>query len=78
MEGGAMATVLVKSKRVELPLEVARKIIGKQMEILETEDGGVLLRPVPNLVDAAWGALKGCKLTAEEFLRQKQEEKELE
>jgi hypothetical protein len=72
-----MRSMTVKSKRLELPDEVARKLKGKRVAFVETGEG-FLLKTVEDPVDAAFGALKGCALTTEEFMRRKQEEKELE
>lgn len=72
-----MYSVTVKSRRLELPEDLARKLKGKRVAFFETGEG-ILLKQVEDPVDEAFGALKGCSLTTEDLMRCKREEKELE
>lgn len=73
-EGRKMPSVIVKSKRLELPPEMARKLKGKRVEFVETKRG-VLIRPVEDPIAKARGLLKGTSISTEAFMRDKQEEK---
>lgn len=72
-----MPSVIVKTRRVELPPDLARKLQGKRVEFVETKRG-VLIRPVEDPITKARGLLKGTSISTEAFMRDKQEEKERE
>jgi len=73
-----MKTLSIRSNKINLPSEIARKLGGKEVEILETKEG-VLLRPVGNAIKMTRGFLKGKgSFSSNKFMSKKKEEKELE
>ncbi len=73
-----MKTVTIKSNKISLPSEIARKLGGKEVEVLETKEG-VLLRPIGNAIKLTRGFLKGKgSFSSKKFMSKKKEEKELE
>ena len=72
-----MGTVIIKSEQLNLPEEIARKLKGKEIEVIETQEG-VLLRPLKDPIRDARGSLKGSRFSYEKYMRLKKEEKELE
>jgi len=67
----------VKSEQLNLPVDVARKLKGKEVEILELKEG-FLLRPVADSIQEARGFLKSRRFSTNIYLRNKLEEKALE
>jgi hypothetical protein len=73
-----MKTMIIKSNRISLPLNIVRKFEGREVEIIETREG-VLLRPVENAIKSTRGFLKGKgSFSSGKYLNLKQKEKELE
>lgn len=72
-----MGTVAMKSEQLNLPKEIARKLKGKVVELLETKEG-ILLKPLEDPIKDARGSLKGSSLSSERYMQLKREEKELE
>jgi len=70
-----MPPVIVESK--DLPEVIARKLKGQKVEVVETDEG-VLLRSVSDSIPSLRGLLKDTGFTTEEFMKMKQEEKDLE
>jgi hypothetical protein len=72
-----MSTVALENDVLKLPAEIARKLKGKRIELVEVEEG-VLLRTVGNPIAEARGMLKGSRFTSERYLSLKRAEKEKE
>lgn len=72
-----MKTLVIRSDQLNLPEEIARKLKGKEVELVETKEG-ILLRFIENPIKNARGSLKGSHFSSEKYMRRKQEEKELE
>ncbi|MBV6518659.1 MAG: hypothetical protein HCAMLNBO_01367 [Candidatus Brocadia fulgida] len=72
-----MKTLVIKSDRLNLPEEIARKLKGKEVEFIETKEG-ILIKPIENQIKNARGSLKGSHFSSEKYMRLKKEEKELE
>jgi hypothetical protein len=72
-----MFTAIINSKHVDLPEPIADKLMGKEIEFLETKEG-ILLKPLAVSIKSMRGILKGSKVSTERYSRLKQEEKELE
>jgi len=72
-----MATITLKSEQLNLPEKIAKRLKGKELELLETKEG-ILLKPVGNAIKRARGFLKGSRFTSERYLKLKKEEKALE
>lgn len=72
-----MTSTIVRSKHLDLPDEIAKRLEGKRVAFIETETG-VLIKPVEDAVRAARGLLKGSGFSTQEFMAHKQEEKNLE
>lgn len=72
-----MGTIVLKSEQLNLPQEIAKKLKGKELEVLETKEG-ILLKPVKDSIKMARGFLKGSRFTSERYMQLKKKEKELE
>ncbi len=72
-----MAHVIIDSKELNLPEEFAKKLKSRKVELVETEEG-ILIRSVTDAVKRAKGFLAGTAVTTDNFMKQKQQEKELE
>lgn len=72
-----MGTVIVKSEQLNLPEEMAKRLKGKEFELVETKEG-ILLKPVEDFVKMARGYLRGGRFSSERYMQLKKEEKELE
>ncbi|MBI5114871.1 AbrB/MazE/SpoVT family DNA-binding domain-containing protein [Candidatus Poribacteria bacterium] len=71
------AAIVLKSDQLNLPAEIAKKLKGKELELLETKDG-ILLRPLEDSIKSAKGCLKGGHFSSKKYLQLKKKEKELE
>ncbi|TDA65754.1 MAG: hypothetical protein D9V47_12445 [Clostridia bacterium] len=67
----------LEAETLNLPPEVAQRLKGKRVAILEVHDG-FLLKPVGDAIQEARGILKGKGFTVDDYLHSKQIEKELE
>lgn len=67
----------VNADELNLPVEIARKLKGKRVTILEVREG-FLLKPVEDPIREARGMLKEKGFNVDKYLRFKQMEKELE
>ena len=67
-----MGTVIIKSEQLNLPEEMAKKLKGKEVELIETQEG-ILLRPLGDPVKDAGGSLKGSSFSYEKYMRLKKE-----
>ncbi len=72
-----MGTIVLKSEQLNLPDEIAKRLKGKELELLETKEG-ILLKPVEDPIKMARGFLKGSRFSSERYMQLKKEEKELE
>ncbi|MBM4053607.1 MAG: hypothetical protein FJ264_02815 [Planctomycetes bacterium] len=72
-----MEAVVVKSEQLNLPEKIARKLKGKEVELIETEEG-ILLKPKTDPIRDARGSLKGSHFSTERYLCLKKKEKVLE
>jgi hypothetical protein len=72
-----MGKVILKSEQLNLPEEIAIKLRGKEVELIETKEG-ILLKPVEDSVRMARGVLKGSNFSSKRYMQLKREEKELE
>lgn len=78
MKGKTNCRVYLKGSTLELPLEVAKRLSGKEMELTEVE-GILLLKPVGlDPISKAEGWFRDKKFSYEKYLRQKEEDKEQE
>ncbi len=68
---------MVKSKTLELPENIAKKLEGKRVQFQETPNG-VLLKPMNDPVTAARGMLRDSSVSTRTFMGRKEGEKELE
>lgn len=72
-----MGTIVLKSEQLNLPEEIAKRLKGKELEVLETKEG-ILLKPVKDSIKMARGFLKGSRFSSERYMQLKKKEKELE
>ena len=72
-----METIIVKSEELNLPEKMAVKLKGKDLELIETNEG-ILIKPVRITKRSIRGILKGTGVSTELFSQIKKEEKELE
>ena len=69
--------IMVESKTLELPENIAEKLRGKRIQFQETRNG-VLLKTLDDPVAAARGMLKDTSVSSRTFMERKRSEKELE
>lgn len=69
--------IIYKSEQLNLPEEIARRLKGKEIELVETKEG-ILIKLAEDSIKTARGCLKGLGLTLETYMKQKIEEKNLE
>ena len=72
-----MAILVLNDPCITLPKRILKRFKGKQLEILETDEG-ILLKPVENAIQEARGILKGSRFNKKTYFEQKQLSKELE
>lgn len=72
-----MATTVFKADQLNLPEHIAKKLKGRKIEFIETNEG-ILIKPVEDPVKELRGFLEGSKFTTENYLQQKKRDKELE
>jgi len=70
-----LITPEVNADELNLPVEVARKLKGKRVTIVEVREG-FLLKPVEDPIREARGILKGKGFNVENYLQSKQLEKD--
>jgi hypothetical protein len=76
-EKNIMQPVRIESSHITLPAEVLRKLKGKEVRFLESEDG-FFIKPVSDPIREARGFLKKSRVSTEQYFQMKQEEKRLE
>ena len=69
--------IIYKSEQLNLPEEIARRLKGKEIELVETKEG-ILIKLSEDSIKTARGCLKGFGLTSEAYMKQKIDEKNLE
>ncbi|ADY55397.1 hypothetical protein Sgly_1071 [Syntrophobotulus glycolicus DSM 8271] len=72
-----MSVVIFKADQLNLPEHIAKKLKGRKIEFVETNEG-ILLRPVEDPIKELRGFQEGSKFTTEAYLQQKRQDKELE
>ena len=72
-----MGVAILLAEELNLPERFASKLRGKKVEIVESGDT-ITIKPVPCVIDEAYGMLEGSSFGTEEFLNQKRLDKELE
>ena len=72
-----MRAVVLKSEQLNLPNAFAKRLKGKEVELLDTKDG-ILLKTVEDPIKEARGVLKGSHFSSKKYFQFKKEEKELE
>lgn len=72
-----MAVTVFKAEQLNLPEHIAKKLKGRKIEFVETNEG-ILIKPVEDPIKELRGFLEGSKFTTEDYLQQKNQDKELE
>ncbi|MEW6622348.1 MAG: AbrB/MazE/SpoVT family DNA-binding domain-containing protein [Bacillota bacterium] len=72
-----MSVTVYKSDQLNLPEHIARKLKGRKIEFIETNDG-ILIKPVEDPIKELRGFLEGSKFTTEAYLQQKRRDREIE
>lgn len=72
-----MSSIVLKSEKLNLPEEIAEKLKGKEVELIEVKEG-ILLRPVFDPVKEARGCLKTKQFSTQRYFHMKKEEKRIE
>ncbi len=72
-----MQTIRIDSEQIKLPIEVVKKLKGKEIQFIESQSGFVM-QPVSDPIKAARGFLKRSRFSTERFFEAKQNEKRLE
>jgi hypothetical protein len=69
--------IVLKSEKLNLPKDVAKKLKGKEVELVEVKEG-ILLRPVVDAIKEARGCLKGRHFSTPRYFQMKKEQKRTE
>jgi len=72
-----MAVTVLKAEQLNLPEHIARKLKGRKIELIETNEG-ILIKLVEDPINELRGLLEVSKFTTETYLQQKNQDKELE
>ena len=72
-----MAVTVLKAEQLNLPEHIARKLKGRKIELIETNEG-ILIKLVEDPINELRGLLEVSKFTTETYLQQKNQNKELE
>lgn len=72
-----MEAIIIKSEQLNLPEKMAKKLKGKEIKLIETQEG-ILLKTLKDPIKDARGSLKGSRFSSERYMRLKKGEKELE
>lgn len=72
-----MQTIKIENDRIRLPIEIVEKLMGKEIQIIETEDG-CILKTVSNPIKKARGFLKNQAFSTLRYLENKAKDKEME
>ena len=65
-----MEAIVVKSDQLNFPEKIARKLNGKEVELIETKEG-ILLKPKTDPIRDARGSLKGSHFSTERYLEKR-------
>jgi len=72
-----MKPAIVDGNLLKLPENIARRLRGRRVQIMETKEG-ILLKPTGDVIAEARGFLKGRGFTTRDYVEQKRADKELE
>jgi hypothetical protein len=72
-----METLVVEGEHINLPRHILKRFKGRQISVLETEEG-ILLKPGKDIIKEARGILKGSRFNSKSYFQQKRRDKELE
>jgi hypothetical protein len=72
-----MEPATLEGNLLKLPERIARRLRGKQIQIMEVEDG-ILLKPAHQSISEAKGFLRGKGFSTSQYLEMKKADKELE
>jgi len=72
-----MKPIVLKPEKLNLPVKIAKKLKGKEIELVETQEG-ILIKPFKDSIKMARGFLKGSRFSSERYTQLKKEEKGLE
>jgi hypothetical protein len=72
-----MENLVLEGDHINLPQHIVRKLMGKKIELIETEEG-ILIKPGTDILKETRGILKGSHFNSKVYFDQKRKEKELE
>jgi hypothetical protein len=72
-----MEPAVLAGNNLKLPERIAKRLRGKEIQIMEVEEG-ILLKPTEHAISEAKGFLKGRGFSSNEYLEMKRAERELE
>jgi len=72
-----MGTAIMEYEQLNLPEKMARKLKGKEVKLIGTQEG-ILLKPREDIIKDARGSLNGSYFSSVRYMQLKKEEKELE
>jgi len=72
-----MGMIVYEAEQLNLPENIAAKLKGKKIELLETAEG-ILIKPIEDPIAELRGFLKGSQFNTETYMKQKKQDKELE
>jgi virulence-associated protein VagC len=72
-----MEAVILQAETLNLPSAVAIRYRGRALRLVD-EGERIVITPINDIISSARGMLKGLDYSAEQFMRDKQAEKDLE
>ena len=72
-----MNSIVLKSEKLNLPEEIAKRLKGREVELIELKEG-ILLRPVFDPIKESRGSLRSRKFSTQRYFQMKQDEKIIE
>lgn len=73
-----MDQVIINDNHVILPPHIISKLSGKNINVLEVEEGVLLKISDIDPISRAKGSLKGCKFSSKKYKEYKNTDKEME
>lgn len=76
-ENRTMETMIINISDLNLPAVFLPKLKTKKVQLIETEEG-IVIKPYFQVIDEMMGCLKNSKVSLENFMQTKKENKELD
>jgi hypothetical protein len=72
-----MHIIKVETDQIKLPIEIADKLIGKEIQLIEIQDG-FMIKTLSDPIKKARGILKNKNFSTQRYFQLKAEDKDIE